>query len=108
MEAFVPTRFYKENPDIYKYIGSFEAKVNMRYGNHLADFGVGGLLGILQPPYNITKKHKHPTPYFRTSYTYKINEYYGLYAQYFVGYGDMLYEYNSYAHRIGLGIRFVR
>lgn len=57
MEAFVPTRFYKENPDIYKYIGSFEAKVNMRYGNHLADFGVGGLLGILQPPYNITKKH---------------------------------------------------
>lgn len=108
MEAFVPTRFYKENPDIYKYIGSFEAKVNMRYGDHLADFGIGGLLGIAQPPYNITKKHKHPTPYFRTSYTYKINEYYGLYAQYFVGYGDVLYEYNSYAHRIGLGIRFVR
>ena len=106
MEAFVPTRFYKENLDIYKYIGSFEAKVNMRYGNHLADFSVGGLLGVLQPPYNITKKHL--TPYFRASYTYKINEYYGLYMQYFVGYGDMLYEYNSYAHRIALGIRFVR
>lgn len=108
MEAFVPTRFYKENLDIYKYLGSFEAKVNMRYDNHLADFGVGGLLGIAQPPYNITKKHKHPTPYFRTSYTYKVNEYYGLYMQYFVGYGDILYEYNSYAHRIALGIRFVR
>lgn len=78
----------------------------MRYGNHLADFSLGGLLGIVQPPYNITKKHS--TPHFRTSYTYKINEYYGLYMQYFVGYGDMLYEYNSYAHRIALGIRFVR
>ncbi|RDU53602.1 phospholipase A [Helicobacter sp. MIT 01-3238] len=88
MEAFVPTRFYKENLDIYKYLGSFEAKVNMRYGNHLADFSLGGLLGVLQPPYSIAKSHS--TPYFRTSYTYKINEYYGLYMQYFVGYGDIL------------------
>ena len=106
IEGFLPTRFYSENRDIYKYLGILEAKVNMRYGRHLADIKVGGILGIVQPPYNVSKPH--PTPYLRTSYTYKINEYYGLYLQYFVGYGDILYEYNTFAHRIGLGIRFVR
>ena len=106
IEAFVPTRFYAENRDIYKYLGSLEIKANTRYTNHLADMSVGGILGIIQPPYNITKKR--PTPYFRASYTYKINKYYGLYVQYFVGYGDILYEYNVFAHRIGVGIRFVR
>ena len=106
IEGFLPTRFYSENRDIYKYLGSLETAVNMRYGKHLADIRVGGILGIAQPPYDIAKPH--PTPYFRSSYTYKINEYYGLYLQYFVGYGDILYEYNTFAHRIGLGIRFVR
>lgn len=106
IEAFVPTRFYSENRDIYKYLGSFEIKGNTRYGNHLADISVGGLLGVIQPPYNIAKKHF--TPYLRTSYTYKISEYYGIYAQYFVGYGDILYEYNAFAHRVGVGIRIVK
>ncbi|MGX3011327.1 phospholipase A [Helicobacter sp. 23-1044] len=106
VEAFAPTRFYAENRDIYKYLGILEIKANMRYGDHLADFGVGGLLGVLAPPYNVAKKR--PTPYFRASYTYKINDYYGIYAQYFAGYGDVLYEYDYFSHRIGVGIRFVR
>ncbi len=103
-EVFVPVRFYPENPLIYKYMGSLELKVFMRYHKHLADMTLTGLLRKIQPGKKVNNVHGG----LRLSYTYKINPYYGIYVQYFVGYGDYLYEYDTAGHRIGIGLRFVR
>ncbi|WP_285819230.1 phospholipase A [Helicobacter bilis] len=104
MEAFAPVRFYPENPFIYKYLGSLEIKMFMRYNKHLADATITGLLRYFQPGKKIDSLHGG----LRLSYTYKLNPYYGVYIQYFVGYGDYLYEYDKMGHRIGIGVRFVR
>ena len=104
MEAFAPVRFYPENPFIYKYLGSLEIKIFMRYNKHLADATITGLLRYFQPGKKIDSLHGG----LRLSYTYKLNPYYGVYMQYFVGYGDYLYEYDKMGHRIGIGVRFVR
>ncbi|BEE29632.1 hypothetical protein ATCC49503_11520 [Helicobacter pylori] len=42
---------------------------------------------------------------FRLGYTYRINPFVGIYAQWFNGYGDGLYEYDVFSNRIGVGIR---
>lgn len=104
IEAFAPVRFYPENPFIYKYLGSLELKIFMRYNKHLADATLTGLLRYFQPGKRINGVHGG----LRLSYTYKLNPYYGVYVQYFVGYGDYLYEYDRMGHRIGVGVRFVR
>lgn len=104
IECFVPVRFYPENPKIYKYMGSVDIKVFMRYGNHLADATFSGLLRQIQPGGKVSGTYGA----LRLSYTYKLNPYYGVYLQYFIGHGDYLYEYDTMGHRIGLGVRFVR
>lgn len=104
IETFFPVRFYPENPLIYRYLGSLEIKIFMRYNKHLADMTLTGLLRQFKPNNEAQGTHGG----LRISYTYKLNSYYGIYAQYFIGYGDYLYEYNKMGHRIGIGVRFVR
>lgn len=104
VETFFPVRFYPENPLIYKYLGSLDIKIFMRYNKHLADLTLTGLLRKFQPGGKVQGVHGG----LRLSYTYKLSPYYGVYAQYFLGYGDYLYEYDTMGHRIGVGVRFVR
>lgn len=105
MEMFFPVRFYPENPFIYKYLGSLDVKIFMRCNKHLADATISGLLRVLQPGERLNKRIHGG---LRLSYTYKLNPYYGIYMQYFIGYGDYLYEYDRLGHRIGIGVRFIR
>lgn len=98
-ESFFPIRYYPENPDIYRYLGGADLKFYLRYGRHLADITLNGLL---------SKKNLKGHGGIRLSYTYKLNAFVGLYAQYFVGFGDYLWEYNRFGHRFGVGLRFVR
>lgn len=98
-ESFFPIRYYPENPDIDRYLGGADLKFYLRYGRHLADITLNGLL---------SKKNLKRHGGIRLSYTFKLNAFVGLYAQYFVGSGDYLWEYNRFGHRFGVGLRFVR
>lgn len=99
LEFFVPTRYYSDNPDIYNYLGIGDLKLFFRHKKHLVDMTIKGLFRI---DYSYMKYSS-----FELSYTYKLNPHFGIYTQYFVGYSDVLYEYNIFAHRIGIGIRTI-
>lgn len=102
-ECFFPVRFYPENPHIYRYMGAADLKLFLRYDKHLADATFQGLFANF-----LLNDYSRWYGGLRLSYTYKFSSYVGVYVQYFVGYGDYLYEYNTFGHRIGLGLRFVR
>lgn len=99
LEFFMPTRYYSENIDIYKYLGIGDIKIFFRHKKHLLDCTIKGLFRI---NYSYMQYSS-----FELGYTYKLNPYFGIYTQYFVGYADVLYEYNRFAHRIGIGIRSI-
>lgn len=102
-ECFFPVRFYPENPHIYRYMGAADLKLFLRYDKHLADATFQGLFANF-----LLNDYSRWYGGLRLSYTYKFSSYVGVYVQYFVGYGDYLYEYNTFGHRLGLGLRFVR
>lgn len=90
---YVPKR--RDNPDLAEYMG---------YGNlHLYYEDKRNIVELNISP--IFTNYSNYKGSIKLGYTFKITKHYGLYLQYFYGYGDSLYEYNIKSQRIGVGIR---
>lgn len=90
---YIPSR--RDNPDLPEYMGYADAKFYYRYKRHLLELQVSPVIS------DYTRYHGN----FRLGYAFAVSRYVSLYAQYFYGYGDSLYEYNIVTSRIGVGIR---
>ena len=90
---YLPER--RDNADLADYMGYGDLKLYYRHKRHLLE------LQILPVIADYTRYHGG----FRLGYAFAVNHYFSLYAQYFYGYHDSLYEYNIKSNRIGLGLR---
>lgn len=92
LKLWVFTR--REPRNIIKYMGFSSLKLSYDLYNHHFILNVSNLI------HNYLKYKGN----VRLEYRYDIFDKVGLYAQYFYGYGDNLYQYNIKSHHIGLGI----
>ncbi|PAF47962.1 hypothetical protein BKH41_06800 [Helicobacter sp. 12S02232-10] len=92
---YVPKR--KDNPDLYQYMGYGNLKLSYRSKRHLGEVEI----------YSIFTNYAHYRGAIRLGYTFKVSKFLGIYAQYFYGYGDSLYEYNIRSNRFGIGVRML-
>ncbi|WP_052062522.1 phospholipase A [Helicobacter saguini] len=90
---YIPSR--RDNPDLPNYMGYADAKFYYRYKRHLVELQVSPVIS------DYTRYHGN----FRVGYAFAVSKYVSLYAQYFYGYNDSLYEYNIMTSRIGIGLR---
>ena len=90
---YIPSR--RDNPDLPNYLGYANAKLYYRYKRHLAEIHISPIIS------DYTRYHGS----VRLGYAFAINRFVSVYAQYFYGYADSLYEYNILTQRIGIGLR---
>nr|AFR51831.1 phospholipase A [Helicobacter pylori] len=99
MVAYWPYVPYDQsNPNLIDYMGYGNAKIDYRRGRHHFELQ---LYDIFTQYWRYDRWHGA----FRLGYTYRLNPFVGIYAQWFNGYGDGLYEYDVFSNRIGVGIR---
>lgn len=85
----------RDNLDLHKYMGYANVRFYYRHSRHLAE--------VHFTPIIVATKSYYPS--VRVGYSFGISDFVSLYAQYFYGYGDNLYEYNQLSHRLGIGLR---
>ena len=86
-----------DNADLDRYMGYGDLRVayNSKAGRASVTFG-----NIFSNP---TKKYRGS---IMAEYIYPIAKTFGIYFQYFYGYGDNIFEYKTKSHRFGVGISF--
>lgn len=85
----------RDNPDLDQYLGYANVKLYYRHKRNLVEVHFAPLIS------DYTRYHAS----VRLGYAFAMTKFISLYAQYFYGYGDSLYEYNMMSNRIGLGVR---
>ncbi|MGX2971711.1 phospholipase A [Helicobacter sp. T3_23-1059] len=85
----------RDNLDLHKYMGYANVRFYYKHSRHLAE--------VHFSPIIVATKSYYPS--VRVGYSFGINDFVSLYAQYFYGYGDNLYEYDKLSHRLGIGFR---
>ncbi|MGX3045188.1 phospholipase A [Helicobacter sp. T3_23-1056] len=85
----------KDNLELHKYMGYANVRFYYRHSRHLAE--------VHFTPIIVATKSYYPS--VRVGYSFGISDFVSLYAQYFYGYGDNLYEYDKLSHRLGIGLR---
>lgn len=90
---YIPKRY--DNPDLTKYMGYGDLRLYYEDKRNLAELSID----------SVFTDYRDYRGNVRLGYTFKVNKDYGIYLQYFYGYGDSLFEYNIKSQRIGIGIR---
>lgn len=90
---YIPSR--GDNLDLQKYMGYANIKLYYKHSAHLAEVHFAPIIVAYRAYY----------PSVRVGYSFGVSDFVAIYAQYFYGYGDNLYEYNRKSHRLGIGIR---
>lgn len=85
--------FMQDNPHLPLYRGYNDIWLYYKGNRNLIEF-------YMRPP--IARRYY---PYFEISYTLRISDNLGIYAQYVNGYGDNMFEYQMRSERIGIGFR---